>query len=424
MFWRRPFSLNFFGLFAVLCALACLIAGCSSPKPPPAPAPTPAEPATPTPPPGMKVDGQIQSGEGLAAALTRVGVSPEQFEKIRQSLETVDFPFKRIRGDQPFTVWLDENGVCRAFDFQVSRIQTYHLREKEGALAAERVDVPTTTRIETLGARVYTSVYEEIIGHGHTDELASLVSNLFAWDINFYTDPRRGDSFKLVFERTLLPGGETYGYGRLLAAEYDGQVTGLKRGYWLEIDDPDFAGFYDENGTQLRKTFLVAPLDTMRITSRFGLRLHPVLGRRMMHSGVDYGAAVGTPVWAVADGKVLSAGHAGAAGNLIKLAHDGGYVTMYMHLSRIAVRTGQHVRQRQLIGRVGSTGRSTGPHLDFRIQQGSRYVNPLKMRMIASPLKKLPEQYRSAFAATIEQLKPQLEAIAVPEVIAETPSTE
>jgi murein DD-endopeptidase MepM/ murein hydrolase activator NlpD len=250
--------------------------------------------------------------------------------------------------------------------------------------------------------------------------LASLVGNLFAWDIDFSTDPRPGDSFRLIFEKKKLANGQTLAYGRLLAGEYHGERTGRKQGFWLEVGNPDIDGFYDENGMQLRKTFLRAPLDTMRITSRFGMRRHPILHRRMMHAGVDYGAPIGTPVWAVADGTVISAGFAGGAGRLVRIRHDGDIVSMYLHLSHISVRNGQRLRQRQMIGRVGTSGRSTGPHLDFRLTRGGVYFNPQKMKLY-SQSKKLPAQYRAQFEQVMARLRPQLEAIALPPPPAASP---
>ena len=134
----------------------------------------------------------------------------------------------------------------------------------------------------------------------------------------------------------------------------------------------------------------------------------------MMHHGVDYGAPVGTRVWAVADGTVISAGRAGAAGKMVKIRHGGGLISLYLHLSRITVKSGQKVRQRQLIGRVGSTGRSTGPHLDFRITRNGQFINPSNLKMYSEPAKILPDQYRPQFEEVMAVLRPQLEAIPLP----------
>jgi murein DD-endopeptidase MepM/ murein hydrolase activator NlpD len=380
--------------------------------------------ATPEPTPaGILTERVIQSGETLAASLAAADLPPPEIARVTAALATVGFPFEKMQKGQEYALRVSDGGAVLSFDFVAGKILSFEVRDDNGTLVARRIEVPTAVKIEKVGARVLTSVYEAILALGESDELASLVSNLFAWDIDFYTDPRRGDGFKLVFEKIVTPDGQTVGYGRLLAGEYDGAVTGRKRGFWLEVDDEDYRGFYDERGQQMRKTFLVAPLDTIRVTSRYGMRRHPILGRRMMHSGVDYGVPKGTPVWAVADGVVVGAGRQGGAGNMVKIDH-GGLTTMYLHLSKIAVRKGQRVRQRQMIGRVGSTGRSTGPHLDFRVLQGNRYVNPQTLRMIATPLKKLPESYRPQFEAAMLEMQAQLEIVSLPEITGGTPATE
>jgi murein DD-endopeptidase MepM/ murein hydrolase activator NlpD len=382
-------------------------------SPPPDEAPTEtAEPAE-QPPAGEPVERELQSGETLATALAAAGLSADEATRVIAALREVDVPFARLRPGQTLSLWTDEAGACTALNFHLTPALSFQVRRRDGELAARRVELPVETRVVKLGARVETSVYEAILQHGETDDLASLVSQLFAWDVDFYTDPRVGDTFKLIFEKTFLPDGKPYGYGRLLAGEYNGEVTGKKRGYWVEDSDPDARGFYDERGRQMRKTFLVAPLDTMRVTSRFGMRRHPVLGGWRMHGGVDYGARTGTPVWAVADGQVVGAGGRGAAGNMVKIEHGGGLVTMYLHLSRIAVRSGQRVHQRQLIGRVGATGRVTGPHLDFRVQQNNKPINPQKLRMIATPLRTLPADAMPKFEELMNEFATQLELIEV-----------
>jgi murein DD-endopeptidase MepM/ murein hydrolase activator NlpD len=383
-------------------------------KPSPTPAPTPALPGTPH-------AGEIAKGQNLFPALQAAGVADADANAVIESLKAVDFPFRNIRPAQTFTAYFGDADAFTGLDYTFDRSVRYEVRREADKLVARKLETPTALTIQTIGARVTDCVYNAILSQNETDELASLVSNLFAWDIDFSLDPRAGDSFRLIFEKKKMASGEMLGYGRLLAGEYDGQRTGRKQGFWLEVGDPEIDGFYDETGMQMRKTFLRAPLDTMRITSRFGMRFHPILHRRMMHEGVDYGAATGTPVWAVANGTVIFSGSAGGAGNMVRIRHAGDVVSMYLHLSRLAVRNGQHVRQRQLIGRVGSTGRATGPHLDFRLTRNNEYLNPQKMKMY-SQSKKLPDQYRAQFDQVMARLRPQLEAIRLPPPPATTPT--
>ncbi|HPM78357.1 MAG TPA: peptidoglycan DD-metalloendopeptidase family protein [bacterium] len=376
--------------------------------------PTPPPPPTPTPIPGIPVNGIINQGQNLFSALVDAQVPEAEANLAVDRLREIEFPFLNIRPGQEFTLYLSEDGRLNALDYSISRLEIYQLRREGENLTAKREVIPTTTEVHQMAARVETCVYNAILDQKESNGLASLVSNLFAWDIDFSSDPRKGDSFKLIFEKVKLPDGDYYGYGRLLAGEYDGEITGRKQGFWLDVGNEEYNGFYDENGQQMKKTFLRAPLDTMRVTSSFGMRRHPILGDRRMHHGVDYGAPVGTPVWAVADGTVSFGGRSGAAGNLVTIKHDGGFESLYLHLSRIAVKRGQRVRQRQMIGRVGSSGRSTGPHLDFRIRRNGSYFNPMKMKMYSQPAKKLPDQYRPQFEAVMEQMRPRLEAIVPP----------
>ena len=176
------------------------------------------------------------------------------------------------------------------------------------------------------------------------------------------------------------------GYGPVVAASYvnRGKTFSAVR-YAVGGGHPSF---YDEHGSPLRKQFLRAPLRFSRITSRYSLaRLHPILGVRVPHWGIDYGAPVGTPVMATADGVVASAGWNGGGGNAIELRHTGGYITTYMHLSRFAagIRPGVRVEQAQVIGYVGATGLATGPHLDYRVTQNGRHLNPLRIGRDPAP---------------------------------------
>jgi murein DD-endopeptidase MepM/ murein hydrolase activator NlpD len=208
------------------------------------------------------------------------------------------------------------------------------------------------------------------------------VVNIFEWDFDFTADTRSGDRFRLVVEKRYA-GNNFVNYGRVLAAQYASgkrMMTGIG---WTPGKDR-FA-HYDLDGRSLRKSFLKSPLEFTRITSGFTwARPHPILGGVRPHLAIDYGAPVGTPVRAVADGVVLRAGWNGGNGIQVHLRHRAGYETIYNHLSRVAshVSQGARVSQRQVIGYVGSTGLSTGPHLDYRVAKHGQFVNPLSEKFI------------------------------------------
>jgi murein DD-endopeptidase MepM/ murein hydrolase activator NlpD len=211
---------------------------------------------------------------------------------------------------------------------------------------------------------------------GVDDACVAKFADVFAWDINFFVDPQPGDSFEIIFDKKFLA-GRFAGYGDILAAKY------VNRGHVFDaIGIKDAKGtmrYYDSEGKSLQKQFLKAPLRFTHISSGFSLhRLHPVLGIVRPHLGIDYAAPPGTPVYAAADGVVCYAGYHGGFGNFIRIRHGANYETSYGHLRAFAhgVRTGARVSQGDLIGTVGQTGLATGPHLDYRMTIGQRFVNP------------------------------------------------
>jgi murein DD-endopeptidase MepM/ murein hydrolase activator NlpD len=222
---------------------------------------------------------------------------------------------------------------------------------------------------------------------GEKPELAMRLAAIFGWDLDFYTDPRPGDTFRVVVEKKTLANGTLVDYGRILAAEYNNAghayrailfhgPTGAPASAKATAGRPALE-YYTPEGKSMKKAFLHSPLKfAAPITSHFSLhRFHPILKQYRAHLGIDYGAPTGTPVQTIGDGRVIFAGRKGGDGNLVKVQHSNGYTTYYMHLSRIAVRPGQRVEQGQRIGLVGMTGLATGPHLDFRIERRGQFLN-------------------------------------------------
>jgi murein DD-endopeptidase MepM/ murein hydrolase activator NlpD len=213
------------------------------------------------------------------------------------------------------------------------------------------------------------------------------VVDIFAWDIDFSSETQNGDTLKILYS----PSGIVY------YAEYVGKAVGRKTAV-------RFMGeYYDENGKNLRKEFLISPLKIYTITSGFGVRFHPILKVYRPHHGVDYGAPYGSPVYAVAEGVVKKAGWMGGYGKVVIIKHSNGFETLYGHLSSILVKVGERVEQGRMIGRVGSTGLSTGPHLHFEVRKNGKLVNPLKLKF--EPSKPLPEDLKEEFAYILETYK-------------------
>lgn len=274
----------------------------------------------------------------------------------------------------------------------------YYVANVEGSLVAGVSDVEIKTRIKTAAGTIESSLFNAMLSDGLQVPLILDFTDAFSWTIDFNTDTRTGDEYAALWEENYTASGEITSQD-LLAASYKG-MYGTTYAFYFEDD------FYDETGKMSKKMFLKSPISfrNYRISSRFSYgRLHPILKIRRPHLGIDYAAPTGTPVQAVADGTVKFAGKKGGFGNFVELKHANGYTTMYGHLKSYGkgVKTGAKVKQGQTVGYVGSTGLSTGPHLDFRIKEKNQFVDFLKMKNRNSAVRDVPKDKREEF----EELK-------------------
>jgi murein DD-endopeptidase MepM/ murein hydrolase activator NlpD len=235
--------------------------------------------------------------------------------------------------------------------------------------------IPSETETAGVTGTIHGSLFESVIDAGEKPELAMRLAEIFGWDLDFYTDTRPGDTFRIVVEKKKFSNGETASYGRILAAEYNNAGHPYRAALFHDITG--HPAYFTPDGKAMKKAFLHSPLKfAAAITSHYSPnRFHPILKEYRPHLGIDYAAPIGTPVQTIGEGRVTFAGRKGGAGNLIEIQHTNGYTTYYMHLSRVLVHAGQHVEQGQRIGLVGMTGLATGPHLDFRIQQHGQFLN-------------------------------------------------
>ena len=264
---------------------------------------------------------------------------------------------------------------------------------KDDGFETRQVDFAVDIKLALVTGRVESTLSEAVDKLGEYPVLINEYVELFGWAMDFYRETRVGDRFTVLVEKLYLD-GVFVGYGRLLSGIYKSGLHGEMVAFRHALKKGGFA-VYDATGRSMQRAFLRNPLPITRITSSYGMRFHPVLGRRKKHNGVDYGAATGTKVWSVARGRVKYAAWAGASGKLVIISHANGYETIYAHLSRIHVRQGHYVAQRQLIGRVGTTGRSTGPHLHYGMKRHGRYVDPLRQRFARGA--PLPKGKKAAF---------------------------
>ena len=319
-------------------------------------------------------EGRVLPGATFAIALVRQGLEPAVAASVADSAQSV-YNLRGFRTGNRLAVGRSVDGELRAVRYQIDPDRMLWVRPHGDGFRAEIQTIPSETVVAPVAGHVHDSLYNAVIDAGETPELAVRLAEIFGWDLDFYTDPRRGDTFRLLVEKKRYTTGETAAYGKIFAAEYNNDGRAYQA--VLFHDPSGKPAYYSADGKSLEKAFLRSPLKfSAPITSHFSRsRFHPVLKIRRPHLGIDYGAPVGTPVQSIGSGTVVFAGRQGGAGNLVHLRHSNGYETMYMHLSRILVRGGQKVEQGQRIGLVGATGLATGPHLDFRILQHGAYRN-------------------------------------------------
>lgn len=354
------------------------------------------------------VRGEVKPGQFIARVLADAGVSPREADLVVLSFKGL-FDFRKSRPGHRYELEFEPvTDRLLRFRYRASAVEVYESSRPDGEapFKAERLEITTQTEVVEVHGDIKDSLYNAFIHAGESMQLAMLMTEALQYDVDFFHDTRPGDHFRLFVDK-ITADGKLVRYGRLHAAEYmggPGSPVGDKKLYWFESGRTK--GYFDAEGKAAARAFLRSPLKYTRISSRFGYRVHPILHRRHFHGGVDYAAPTGTPVHSVADGRVIFAGRQGAAGNFIKIQHASGYQSLYMHLSRILVRRGQHVSQNTLIGKVGSTGRSTGPHLDFRLKKNGRLINP--RQHVAPRQRAIPRKLRAAFAEAIAPWRERL----------------
>jgi murein DD-endopeptidase MepM/ murein hydrolase activator NlpD len=257
------------------------------------------------------------------------------------------------------------------------------------------------TRVVVKSGTVRTSLFEATDSAGVPDRVASQLADIFGGDIDFHRDLRKGDHFSVVYELREFDGRPVRA-GRVLAAEFVNNGRAYRAIHFG-------SGYYTPQGKNLRKAFLRSPLEFSRISSRFGMRLHPFLQSWRAHKGIDYAAPIGTRVRAVADAVVEYAGPKGGYGNVVILRHQGQYSTVYAHLSRIAVHRGARVAQNDTIGFVGQTGWATGPHLHYEFRVAGQARNPFAVALPAAL--PLPETQMAAFRAQATAMASDLDLL-------------
>ncbi len=347
----------------------------SSPPPPPATAPAPVSsaPLSPAPqdPPLQTIEGNVRDRSSLFQSLSEKGIPLQWIDVIISKLKPY-LNFRKVKGGT-YQYFHDRKGELVRFVYEASPTEVYEIEKNSEGYVVQRKKVPLESRVVKVVGEIRSSLFEAMDAAGEQDPLTIAFAEILAWEIDFYKDVREGDRFKVVVEK-LYKGDQFIQYGPIRAVEYQ---RGERIIQGIRYKD----GYYNGKGISLKRAFLKVPLRFNRISSKFSLaRKHPILGGLRPHYGVDYAAPPGTPIWAVSDGTVMSSGWNGGFGNQVILRHMNGYTTYYGHLSGFGpgIRRGARVSQKQIIGYVGSTGLSTGPHLDYRLSKDGQFRNPLR----------------------------------------------
>lgn len=309
--------------------------------------------------------------------LTACHIPPAEILSLSRSFKPL-FDFRSARPKDVYQVSVDNRYLIQKFVYKTSPLDEYEaIKNEEGGynvhkrhIVLERDQVAKVFTIET-------SLYEAVVDSGEDQAIAGMIADIFAWDIDFYLFPRKGDRIAVVYERCYKD-GEFVKYGKILAARYAGKQKTYSA---FLFSDGNVDAFYDETGQPLKKMFLRIPLKFGRMTSRYAIRrFHPVLKRYRAHTGIDYGAAMGTPIMATANGRVTFAGWKGGYGKLLIVKHPNGYQTYYGHCRRLLKKPGQLVEQGEVIAKVGSTGLSTGPHVHYEVRVNGKPINPIHVK--------------------------------------------
>lgn len=345
---------------------------------------------------------RIRPGDTLAGALMRLGVDGATAQAMVSAFAEA-FNVRHIRPGDAIRLVFEREGDREnptLLEYRRGPVEEILVRREGESWVARQRAFEIHAETVLVSGVLESSLSEAVVAAGERADLAFALADVLAWDVDFYLDPRKGDTFRILVEKRTYQ-GRTIGYGEILAAEYDGAVTGRRRVFLYPNPKTGRPEYYAEDGSSAQRTFLKTPLKFARISSGFGGRMHPILKYYKQHRGVDYAAPTGTPVWAISDGVVTRAGWGGACGNMVKLRHANGFETVYCHFSRIApgVRVGKRVAQKEVIGYVGATGRATGPHLHFEVIKHGAHVNPLTLKL--PPAEPLPAGELPAFQQAI-----------------------
>ena len=350
----------------------------------------------------------VASGDSLSKILNDRGVKIDHMPQLLTD-DVVKEHLSNLRIGQEFDVVRLSNGEFHSLSAKVDKDRRITIRRSDAGFAVASIDLPVEKERVVTSGTIEQSLYVAAEQADLKQSTIMELSDIFQWELDFARDIRKGDQFSLIYDR-LYREGKYIGDGDILAAEF---VRGGKHYQAIRYTSPDGkTDYYAPNGQSKRRTFLRHPVDVVRITSRFDpKRVHPVLHKIRAHKGVDYGSPTGTPIRATANGVVKFAGSKSAYGKTVILSHGTDIRTLYAHMSRISnkVSNGKRVKQGDVIGYVGATGRVTGAHLHYEFQKNGKHVDPLKVELPAA--QPLEAELRDELRELSEDLLAQMRSV-------------
>lgn len=376
------------------------------------PAPPPQTAKTPTTPIVEEKTLALRAGQTIQGLLQATSIVGDEANAIAKEIKSV-FDMRRLKAGQEVTLKVRRDGDITqllGLSFSAGTAKEIKVaRTKEGAFDAKAVNVPTTLKRLVANGEVNSSLYEAAQTAGMPRGVMTDVMKIFAHKVDFQRDVHKGDKFHVLYEQNVTAKNEAVGDGQVIFAviETGGKINRL---YRYEFDKGQF-DYFDEQGRTAKRGLLRTPVNAARITSGFGVRRHPLLGYSKMHAGIDFGAPTGTPIFAAGDGVVVKAGFNGTYGRYVQIRHNGRLQTAYGHMSRIAdkLTAGDRVKQGQVIAYVGSSGRSTGPHLHYEVIIDGKKVNPMSVDVPTG--RSLNKKEMDAFKRWRERLHADFQAL-------------
>lgn len=352
---------------------------------------------------------RLKNGDNPAAIFARLGFSPAMADSMTRAAAAVLDPTKLRAGMQYFTFTsLDSLAEIRYLAFAKSLTDFAVIDLSGDSVKAYGYCKPITLRRKYVEGTLNTSLWNQIKASGADPLLALKISDVYAWQIDFF-DIKDGDAFRVMYDEAYIDDTTALHIASIEGAVFTHQGKDFVA---IPFTQDSVFEYFDEAGNSLRKAFLKAPLDFFRITSRFtNARFHPILKRYRAHHGVDYAAPTGTPVKSIGTGTVMAKGYQNGGGNFLKIKHNSVYTTTYMHLSRFAkgIQVGSRVQQGEVVAYVGSSGLSTGPHLDFRVHKNGQPINPLDME--APPSLPVKPELRDSFAIVKQRVLAEMDSL-------------